>query len=86
MKFEKVDHKRFDGTKVIRYQAKGDDGTDLGLSLEATFQGVVMKGDLTFEQYEQLEPFAKAFTDAWKDHKGMLHKKSAALMQNDRGH
>lgn len=47
--------------------------------IEASRQGVKLRGELELTQFVDLQPFAKAVTDAWREHLKLVPKISKTL-------
>jgi hypothetical protein len=67
-----------DGLPKYRYSPK-DQGTTPEFWIEASRKGVELKGNLVLAQYADLQPFAKAIGDAWKDHRKFMPNLGANL-------
>lgn len=70
MKFkkEKVEDLMNPGSAVAVYTKEQESPDGVGFTLRADSMGVRMFGPLTFGSDEDLQDFAKALSDAWKDH------------------
>jgi hypothetical protein len=66
--------KQFDDKKKLTVQDEGSD-----FYIEASRAGVRVKGDMRIDDFMHLDPFAKAITDAWKEHKKLIPQISTTL-------
>lgn len=67
-----------DGLPKYRYTIK-EQGLNPEVFVEGSRKGVELKGNLVLSRYEDLQPFAKAIGDAWKDHKKLMPNLKANL-------
>lgn len=67
LKFKRVQFSGIDGQPKTRQVEVKEAGID-GFSIEASGVGIKVKGEMTITMREDLQPFAKAVADAWKDH------------------
>ncbi len=58
------------GYTVVRYTPKDNDG----FFFEASRKGVKLKGEIEVTEFTDLQPLAKALSDAWRDHKKLIPK------------
>jgi hypothetical protein len=78
MKFSRVQFTQIDGEPKSRYTLEGDERLD-PFCIEASRAGVELKNDLAITKNEDMQPFAKAVADAWKDHLKFKPKLSKTL-------
>ena len=71
--FRKTKYDSLDGSTKCRYKAFDESqempSQEIDFYIEASRAGIVIHGELPVEDRAKLEPFAKAVSDAWSDHK-----------------
>ena len=84
LSFQKVPHQTIDGQQKFRFVAVRTESnensiTELGFFIEAGRAGVEMSGKFTISDFKDLQPFAKAVSDAWREHQRLLPKITRTL-------